>query len=182
MFGTYGRLSEHQKIALRPFVQGKIVHDLGAGSCSLSVELIRLGAASVIAVDKEPIHGAESLEKLRVFAFQAYFSDLRDEKPEVAFLSWPANRFDQHLLELVEASETVVYLGSNTDGSACGWPGLFREFLRRERLAYAPERKNTLIVYGKHLPVSRTPRGEEYAGLTSWDEGGILRFDEIERS
>jgi hypothetical protein len=86
------------------------------------------------------------------------------------------------LLAAVQA-ETLVYLGKNTDGSACGFPGLFEVLARREILAYVPDRPNTLIIYGKFIrqpnEPHREPMPEEHAALTSYTSG-ILTYEAIE--
>lgn len=83
----------------------------------------------------------------------------------MAFVSWPANRPDEGLLTLLKRAATLIYLGKCTDGTCCGWPGLFTYFLSRELLVHVPDEYNTLFVYGGALETPRTGEWEERAGL-----------------
>lgn len=161
----WGRPSLGQLEAIRPFVAGKVVHDLGAGNAlSLAHELLELGANYVFAIDKDPMTVPQSAriraERLR---FDEY--ELRKQKIDVAFISWPQNLLSYPLLRLCTGATTVIYLGKNTDGRSCGHPMLFKDFLFRELLAYVPHHLNTLGVYGQYMPSSRRPTGEEFAGI-----------------
>lgn len=69
------------------------------------------------------------------------------------------------LLELLEAFETVIYLGKTTDWAMCGWPAFFEVLLGRELLLFDPDRANSLIVYGKKTEAVRLPLYDEQAGL-----------------
>jgi predicted RNA methylase len=48
-------LSAEQCEALKPFVEGKVIHDLGCGPMLLTKELLALGTTHIVAIDKEPI-------------------------------------------------------------------------------------------------------------------------------
>lgn len=183
MSRSYGRLSDAQAERLRPFVEGKVVHDLGAGrDCDLSLVLIALGAKRVIAIEKDPM---TRLNHPDIEQHETHFSDYikahSEEKIEVAFIAAPRNARDWDLLRFVTSANRVVYLGKNTDGTACGSRQLFESFLTREVLAYVPEYPRTLIVYGDTLKTPRVYRGEEYAALYGQDGNSpILRFEEVE--
>lgn len=171
MFGT---LTPDQATALQPFVAGKVLYDLGAGHLELAHQLVNLGASQVVAVDKERL-SVPTTPKIR--CVRAYFKDL-GEPVEHVFMSWPMNHYDASLIRLASKARMVIYLGKNTDCSACGTPSLFRHFLCRRVVLYKPERHNTLIVYrGRLKAPRRRPRGEERAGL---DSSCILSFEEIE--
>jgi len=172
---VYGVLFEEQSVILGPYVQGETVYDLGCGDLSLSYELLMLGAAHVVAVDKERCPRPKDP---RVELLRAYFHEVV-ASPKVSFLSYPANYPMQGLLEILARSQTVVYLGRNTDGTACGTVAVFQHFLQRELLAYVPVRKNTMIIYGSYDPLRepRAPRGEELAALT---KHRALSYDEVE--
>lgn len=89
----------------------------------------------------------------------------------VAFLSWPSTGLHYEyaaaagLLVILGRCDTVVLVSKNTDGLACGWPGLYAYLGTRPILGYHPRRANTLIVYGRG-PVERPLRGEEIAGVS----------------
>lgn len=158
----YWSLTKPQASTLRSFVRGKTVFDLGAGDLSLAILVKKWGAARVVGVDRKRMPSIPGIE--RIEGDWAY-SDVK-EVPEVALLSWPINSPNPRLLKLVKKSRSVVYLGKNTDGTCCGWPGLFEHLLERKVLSYKPDRANTLIIYGA---AGRHPRetklGEEIGGL-----------------
>lgn len=172
---AYGKLSDAQRDALRPHVSGLKVHDLGAGTCELSRELLDLGATSVVAIDTQDMPFVDR----RIERVQDPFQLYRDPI-SVAFVSWPINREDRGLMRLVREAKKVVYLGKNTDGVMCGWPGLFNELVKRKVLAYIPERKNTLIVYGGQSHSKRKFLGEEHAGATALVTSEWMSFEEVE--
>jgi len=177
---SYGRLSPEQADAVKAHVEGKVVHDLGAGLCELAVEIARLGAKKVIAVDKEPM---PIVDDPRVERRQGYFGCVAADVIDVAFVSWPQNQESIVLLRLLEYAESVVYLGSNTGGNACGWPGLFESFLHRRVAVYVPERPNTLIIYRERLKKPRKledAKGEEYTAITLWSQARPVRYEEAE--
>jgi hypothetical protein len=170
----YGRLSKKQLEALRPHVKGRHVHDLGAGNLEMAKALLRLGAKRVTAIDK-----AEAVTtNPRIEVVKAYFHDLGDLTPDVAFVSWPVNHDQPGLFRVLRAATKVIYLGKNSDGTSCGHPTLFRDLLNRELLTYVPERENTLIVGGQTLMVPREPTGEERANFST---STILQYDEVEK-
>ena len=177
---AYGKISDAQRAVIKKHVEGLVVHDLGAGSCEHSLMLVELGAASVVAIDKESM--PKALGGRKISRFQGYFEHY-DGDIDVAFVSWPINHEDQGLLQLVRRAKLVLYVGKNTDGSMCAWPGFFLEMSGRKILDYVPERPNTLIVYSDFLARRRKElRGEERAGATSFDsEKRWLTFEEAEQ-
>lgn len=171
-----GSLTAAQVEALAPFVVGKYVADLGAGDLALSRHLVNIGARSVLAVDKNemPRNRNKAIQQLRA-RFDVAQQVLLSEPADVAFLSWPVNHPTPGLMVIVAMTPCVVYLGKNSDGTACGTPGLFGELLRRKVLAFVPDRTNTLIVYGEQLAEPREPLSEEAAGLLNT---GFLPYDD----
>lgn len=172
----HGKLTSDQRVVLGQHVRGKIVHDLGAGDLTLSHELLALGAAEVYAIDKEPLRGVVLPRRLHFK--QDYFHNITSRMHTV-FLSWPVN-YDANLLPHVRQADTIIYLGKNTDGSACGTPGLFGEMARRELLAYEPHVLNCLIIVGQVVGAgARKPTGEELAGLSTVTK--YYSFEQAER-
>jgi len=159
---SYGKLNPHQREVLNVVIQNRQVTDLGAGDCELAHELLRLGARGVLAVDKTFQPRVESIQYIQSY-FNAY-----TEAIETAFLSWPPNWNCPGLIDLLDRADVVAYLGKNTDGTACGYSLLFEYLVSREVVAYVPDRRNTLIVYGSGRG-KRAPLGEEYAGLNTED-------------
>lgn len=168
----YGKLNQAQRRAVTPHLVGKTVHDLGAGDLELARECLSLGAGHVVAIDKERNF---SLPRAKITKLHMSFAEFNDPAPTV-ILSWPVNHPAHGLLRLVKEAETVVYLGTNTDGMACGTKPLWKHLATRKVLAHVPVRENTLIVYGALLGKSRKVLPEEYAALNT-DE--IYSFDSL---
>ena len=181
----YGSLPRQFAVLLDRRIAGRRVMDLGSGDEERSNRLIERGASAVLCIDKQehllPYRPASGLSA-RIAAddpepltrVTGYFIDphvvvaVRAFGPEVAHLAWPVNYATPGLCELLDLVSTVVYIGSNTTGNACGTPELFEYFRRRELRLYRPDPRNTLIVYGPRRVV-RAPRSlvkyEELAAL-----------------
>lgn len=146
------------------------MYDLGAGDFTLSAEMLALGAAEVTAVDRHvPDYVPVPPGVRRV---TAYFHDWVGRAPErlgVVLLSWPANWRMEGLIELIERTDRVIYLGKNTDGTACGWRELFEALRRRPVLDHVPDPANDLLIYGPG-DVDREPFPEERAALSPFAE------------
>lgn len=172
-YGTF--LPEYTDL-LGPIIKGKKVFDLGALHEVMGQKLLDTGAESVVAVEKEFhrefLHHDTKL-KIYEMSFEAF--NTKQEGPEadenkprpqdVGFVSWPSNYRLPGLLELLEPFETVIYLGKTTDYASCAWPGFFEEMVKREVLLFAPNRINSLIVYGKKTGMARAPLYDEQAGI-----------------
>jgi hypothetical protein len=166
----YGRLNPRQLAALEPHVRGHHIHDLGAGNLDLARELVCLGA-EVTAIDKNPMPLSQHR---RIRTRQCRFDDLLSDPPAHIFLSWPVNRADAAVLTLVMLAKTTVYLGSNLDGSACGFEQLFKALLYRELVGHEPDRPNTLLVYQGYRKNPREPVWEEHAALNQHER--VFRY------
>jgi len=173
----FGKLLGKQEAAVKALVEGKDVCDIGAGDMELSIKLLELGAKKVIAVDKEDYPVPDE----RIVFIRAYYKDLwrHTKPPRIAFVSWPINRNEPSLAKLVARFPFIAYLGKNTDMTSCASPGFFQELMHREVMAYLPNKKNVLIIYGPNAAV-REPYGEELAGLTV-DEHAF-EYEEAERA
>lgn len=160
MFGTLN--SEQQRIVSAQ-VRGKTVHDFGASDLRLSRVLVGLGADRVIAIEKEK----ELIPKVTLTSIQVFHGHFRSftDPVDTAFVSWPVN-WNSGLEEIVERSPVVIYLGTNMDGTSCGYSSMWRQLAKREILESSPDRKNTLIVYGP-LRVVRDLHPEEKAALSN---------------
>jgi hypothetical protein len=159
---SYGRLSAAQKNAIKMYVKDRRVHDLGSGDFALSAVLHEMGA-KVTAVDYQTWEGGSRVPAGVEFV-QSRFKDFVGDI-DVAFVSWPANNMNQGLVELLQKATKVIYLGKNTDGTACGNPELFRYLSTRRLHAYLPDRHNNLLVVGERLREPRPLTGEELAGI-----------------
>lgn len=168
---SFGVLSQQMKVALRPFVEGRSVIDLGAGDLGHSVELKRLGASRVLAVDQHPMSDIDGIE-----THCCNFSD-PIEAMDVAFLSWPINRYCTGLNELLDQHDIVIYLGSNLEGNACGSLELFQHLTQRNPIVHACEPRNTLLVYSRSARVESL-YAEEIAAIDSWNGGPVMTYQE----
>ena len=160
---SYGFISQRQRDIIQRRVTGRTVTDLGAYCLEHSHTLLWLGASSVIAVDKGIMPDKHDM---RIKKVRSYFHDYT-APISLAFVSWPINNDDKGLLALVQRAKQVIVLSKNTDGTACGFPGLYRHLTTRALLHYEPDPKNCLIVVGGKLLKPRKPTGEERAGM-SW--------------
>jgi hypothetical protein len=172
---SYWCLNEMQAGALKSIVTGLIVHDLGAGDLSLAEHLIDFGALHVVAIDKEPL---PRMHSSRITYSRGYFEQYYDPI-DVAVVSWPPT-YCIGLPSLVKRARVVVYIGKNTDGTACGSSELFGHLLTRELSVYLPDRHNTLICYGNPTSEIRKPQGEELAAISCCRAAPVLHFEEVE--
>jgi hypothetical protein len=127
------------------------VWDLGAGDLTHARMLLDLGAQEVVAVDYSGLFRANlaAWADPRIDGRVARFHEV--EAPPtipVAWVSWPFNHYLRGLVPLLQRSRQVIYLGANTDGSACGWADLFEHLIDRELLTEIPHRRNSLLIYG----------------------------------
>jgi hypothetical protein len=140
----------------------------------MALELLALDATGVTAIDEKE---SPPPDDPRIQVVTAPFLDLVGLTPDVGFLSWPPRRAEG-LLSIVQATKTLAYLGKNTDGVSCGFPELVQETMKRELLAYVPDRQNCLLIVGGYLQGAREPTGEERA----WMHSPSLMFEESEGS
>lgn len=174
----FGLLTPEMEAIVAEHVSGAVVWDLGAGDMLYALRLLELGAAHVIAIDK-------NLPQINVPAGagltlrQDYFADIEPVgEIEVAFVSWPRNGATWGLEDLLGSARKIIYLGSNTNGSACADPILFREQLcPRELLGHVPHPRNSLLIYGDSGKRSGPLTGEEFAVLS----GDMMTFETAER-
>lgn len=160
----FGTMTPQMRGAISPYVYGELVWDLGAGDLWHSKMLVALGATGVVAVDKEELPPSPDP---RIRTTRSYF-DAVETPPEglsVAYLAWPINHAHiPGLGQLLSRSRTVVYIGSNTHGSACGGPSLMAHLASRSVLAHIPDPQNSLIIYGEWVG-KRALLPEEWAAL-----------------
>ena len=168
----FGEMTDAQCALLQPVVAGRVIHDLGAGDLAMAHLLIHLGASKVVAIDKQESPAVLALKKDGPIEFHCsyhdrYLKEHWDVPVDVAFISWPYNLLDVGLLLLAARAKTIVYLGINVGGSACGFPALFDHFLTRKLEHHCPSPRNTLLILGVELESSREPVYEERGGLES---------------
>lgn len=160
----FGDMTPEMRGAISPHISGEVVWDLGAGNLWHSKMLVALGATEVIAVDKEML---PPVPDPRIHTLSCYFDAMPVplEGISVAYLAWPINHHHIPGLEwILSRSRRVVYIGSNTNGSACGGPGLMEHLATRSVLAHIPGVRNSLIIYGEWAG-ERALLPEEWAAL-----------------
>lgn len=162
MFGAFEK--EHKDI-VKEYVRGATVLDLGAGDGERASIMYSMKPKKIVAVDYS--YALMPMQIQGFLSLKMTFGELITEKmslidqADVAYVSWPANRggmFSNSMDDLVKTLERiplVIYTGCNVGGTACGWMELFEHFRWRSVKAYAPSRRNTLIVYGKMTGVKR---------------------------
>lgn len=159
---AYGQLTEDQEKALTPYLNVPVIMDLGCGNLELAYRLVKLGASSVIGIDKARATPDKRYPEVVFVQTEFRYWPL---KIHTAFVSWPHNILDEYLLHIVQNTSVVMYLGSNIEGSACGDPTLFKHLCSREVLVHVPDPQNSLIVYGSRLKEPRRHLPEEFAGI-----------------
>lgn len=184
-YGHLGGLNPFQEDAVRYYVKGKHVYDLGAGLLGYAKRIAELGAGSVTAVDqiykdrRENVYNycrtwakcAPPGVQLDSSSFREFYLGRRADL-DVAFISWPDNAYGKTMgLELIaQKAKTVIYLGKNLDGTACGSPQLWNMLTRRKVLCFLPAVRNSLIVYGPELEQPRKYLLEEKGAVDGpWD-------------
>lgn len=196
------RLDDDQLEALRSYVNGRVVHDLGAGGLGLVPTLFEFGAVKVIAVDKAFKYPSENhyngcskwkSDDPRLELKPHYFAEYLKKKTvpvQVAVVSWPENKDLPGLVPLLREASKVIYIGCNTGGTACGNNELFGELRRRRVHEHLPARHNSLTVYGSYLKQERRAHNltsEEFAQaqkvIVSFDESVAKRLsDRLDRA
>lgn len=172
MFAT-ARLNEDQIIALGKAIEGRDVHDFGCGVGVFTRALEQLGPKSVVGIDKEHMamelankHMRTDITKFVCADFAEYAWD-SSEAFDVGIISWPVNWRNLGLVQLLERCKTIIYIGKNTNSTACGGPELFEYLVTREVVEYIPAFTNVLCVYGAPCE-PRCLTGEEFAALSQW--------------
>jgi hypothetical protein len=155
----WGSLNTKQHAIVASYVAGKTVHDLGAGDLKLSKILADMGA-DVVAVEPNTECFPAQLPK-NIKIVPSYFNNFRGPV-DMAFMSWPSTH-TTGVDRIVKKSRIVIYLGTNMNGTACGYLELWDMLCKREILDISVDRKNTLIVYGPQA-VKRDPVPEEQGG------------------
>lgn len=154
--------SEDCAARLRPYVQDRVVHDLGCGNLRQVPFLLSLGAQKVIGIDQEVFHGFTEFKHPQLEFYRQHFHEVSDPI-DVAFVSWPVN-WDCGLQHLVQRAKTVIYVGKNTDGLMCGDLHFWRTLVSRPVGVHIPHQKETVIVYESGY-LDRGLLPEEHAAL-----------------
>jgi len=170
------RLNDKQLEHLRPYVKDSSILDLGAADLEGAQLMLELGARDVLAVDRFEMP-RPSIS--RITTKQVQFQHLEETRP-VVLASWIVN-WQVDIEKFLETADVVISISKNTDGSACGYRGMWQHLRRREVLLYLADPTNCLTVYGpkKVELTERPPTGEEVAAL--WpDPMKMWSFEEAE--
>ena len=170
----YGHFSPEMKEMVKPYIQGKHVWDLGCGTMVHAMWCCQNKASLVTAIDKSAPALIPVEEKL--FFIHQPFSQVKvPGHIDVAWVSWPANYYCPGLLSLLKVASTIVYIGSNLNGNACGTLELFRHFCQRPILEHVQDYSNSFVIYGESANKSREEGlWEEYAAV--WNRLEIQDF------
>lgn len=160
----YGNITEVMWEQIRPHILNKTVWDLGAGDLHYSQRLVTDGAQTVIAVDKNPLPSPSTPQ---IQTQQVLFANVVVPPTgiEVAFMSWPQNTRLPGLVRILQQSQIVIYVGCNTNGTACGNEEVFTHLRQRTILSDVRLQVNTLLIYGGACTDPRTLHPEEKAAL-----------------
>jgi hypothetical protein len=179
-YAHMGGLNRFQEEAVRYYVKNQLVYDLGAGMLGWAKKLVEFGAEHVTAVDsiyrdqhENYLNDCRAWHKcapVDVTIDSRTFSEFYLTGPEALhteFIAWPCNTFGKTFgLELLtRKAKTVIYLGKNLDGTACGSPQFWQFMANRKVLCFLPSKRNSLIVYGPELKEPRALLLEEEAAL-----------------
>jgi hypothetical protein len=170
---SFGRLTPEQLDALRPLVRGRRFRDYGCGNMYITALIAGLGARHIEAIDAEKHVVPATRERLIKFRRTTFASLPLSQRG--AIVSWPWKE-GVGLLRHLQHAPTIIYLGKNTDGVACGHLRFWKMVIRRRVLEYIPDARSTLIIYGEPQDRSRL-MPEEYAAM-----GDVVRgFAEVHR-
>jgi hypothetical protein len=171
---NYSRLTPEMKRVLSQTATGE-VWDLGSGPFPgvFWEGIPQREERRVTAIDKTPFRNTKGVTPMK-----ATFLDAQTllGQADVALLSWPVNWRTPGLIPLLERADTLIYIGKNTCGTACGWPLLYQYFLSRELILELPDRMNTMLVLGAPLSPGEVRKATptEASGmqdeLLSWDQ------------
>lgn len=166
-------LSERVSSALKTYVNGKVVADIGAGDLSHSRTMSELGAKEVLAIDP----GLSIYEQVpaNVKLLKGYAKDTSiPEELDVVFLAWPVNREIPGIDSWIAKARTVIYFGCNDNYTVCGGKDLWSILPGRAILHHfeieptAHESSASFTVYGEPLEEPRELTPEEKRAITVW--------------
>jgi hypothetical protein len=166
----FGEFSKIHKAILAPIIRDAEIYDIGCGDCTLGIELLKLGARSIIGIDKEP--RPKQLKNDKINYRQVLLKSL-DEKIDILFVSWPINDDSIDFVRVFEHSNTIIYLGSTLNGDYCGNVPMWEWLATRKLLHHNEWYKNSLIVYANQTE-ERPMLLEEKAG--AWRDKIIEMF------
>ena len=159
----YAKLTKAQEALLQRVVEGKRVYDIGCGDMELTHVVARY-AKRVNAIDPnyrfKPSTKTITFKKLTAdSACKVWPSEL-----PVVLLSWPLSSYIDGVLPLLKRAETIVYIGKNTDGVACGFVEMWRYLTTRKLVVEIPASHNTMLVYSSDTFAHSEYRSEEEIG------------------
>ena len=157
------RLTARQRLLLAQHVKGRSVLDIGGRTGELAQICKTLGAKSTALLDTHP----DPVEPMTTHAVNML--SLRAEEAyrlsDVLLLSWPECTPDLGALPpKLGKGKTLIYLGSNHDGTACGSASFWKQIVHNKVLGHVDDRQNTMIVYGLGQPRTTKLLWEEYNG------------------
>ncbi len=150
----FGKIFPSHEKPLKEYIQGEEIIYPMCGSGELAVNLLKLGAASVLCVDKHLpnfIHRAPG-----IFYTKSYVKDFEKSYrgktlPKIAFVSWVPNHTIPGIENLLDRMDLIIYLGVNDDYTVCGdWD--FWEYVRHRKVLREIPGEQDMIIYGEKCP------------------------------
>lgn len=143
-------MTPEQLSALSSIIHGRHLLDLGSGDLERAKLCLARGAASVTCIDpSSPLErDTPNLLVIQRYAQWALANPGALPPYDMALMGWPNNNDSPSPAYLqLSSGVPILYIGTNTDGIACGGPLLWRGLLSRAVEEYVPGRSNTLILY-----------------------------------
>lgn len=164
-------MTSEQKAYLGRILPGRKVDDLGCGP-TRRLQFLE-AQVNYLGLDREPSQSPNTV-----------VTDLENPEPEllrhdVAFIAWPINRRSIDWKTILPEYIDIFYVGTNHSGNVCGDGDLWDILRTREVLKVIPDRRETLIHYGKNprQPNANIP-SEEALGYGVWRGEDIAPYPE----
>lgn len=171
---AFGLVTNEMNTILGELVKDKVVYDFGAGDFERSLMLAHLGAAKVVAIEKE-YQRQYGVTNVMV---QGNLTKIGDricnlpvpESIDVSCLFWPINSTSMNdVLPCLRVSEIIIYLGANDSYTACGSKELGAYLSTLKVLYVVSHRANDLIVYKNEPRVNQPHPKSEFEALCMWN-------------
>jgi hypothetical protein len=158
--GPCWSLTDEQRAVLLNFVKNDRVFELGCGDLSLA-RLMATRAKTVFAVDKQRPENLDNLPDNLQF-FCNYYDELRlPEHIDCVVACWPQTNKSEGFMAAIKRAFRVVYIGCNTDGSACGDYDLWLHLTKRMLYKEVRHERNCLHCYSLVTHADPQFRSEE---------------------
>lgn len=160
----YGKLTPTQIKLLTPVVQNKDVVDIGGGSGWLSNLCDTLGG-NVTCLDRMPTGQLQPKVKSVTSDMNSLAAKKLYQQADTLLLCWPVNNPTvERLLTNLPNGKTLIYIGSNHDGNACGTEDFWRKLVHNAVIGHCSDLRNHMIIYELGKKRQRPFLWEEWNG------------------